>query len=78
MRCFTLFRSGFDYENMDEGAWDESEGEEEEERVGRADTMAESELEELLLQNMSDGDSGLEEEGESEDSRTRKRNDKSR
>ena len=56
----------------------EEEGEEEGEERASGDTMSEAELEKLLLQNMSDEDSGVEEEGETGNEKTRKGGNKSK
>ena len=56
----------------------EEEDEEEGEERASGDTMSEAELEKLLLQNMSDEDSGVEEEGETGDQKLRKGGNKSK
>ncbi|CAI8041459.1 CCAAT/enhancer-binding protein zeta [Geodia barretti] len=53
------------YEDMDEGVWGESEDDEGEGE--KAETVSEAELEKLLLDNMSDNESGPEEADEREE-----------
>lgn len=68
----------FNYGDMDEEVWGDSE---EEGEGGARSTLSEAEMEKLLLQNMSDNDSDLEVEGGREGGREggdKKRGEKSR